>query len=66
MIFTFVDFSRTKYGDTKLPIWADALGWTLSFTCISPIIFVATFTIVKTKLSNPTASFLQVSDIYTI
>ncbi|XP_068230895.1 sodium- and chloride-dependent glycine transporter 1-like isoform X2 [Palaemon carinicauda] len=37
LIFTFVDYSPSFYGDYKYPVWADVLGWFISFSCIMAV-----------------------------
>ncbi|XP_045129508.1 sodium- and chloride-dependent glycine transporter 1-like [Portunus trituberculatus] len=34
LIFTFLDYSPTEYGPYKFPVWADVLGWLISFSCV--------------------------------
>ncbi|KAG0727458.1 Sodium- and chloride-dependent glycine transporter 1 [Chionoecetes opilio] len=34
LIFTFLDYSPTEYGEYKYPVWADVLGWLISFSCV--------------------------------
>ncbi|XP_074653267.1 sodium-dependent proline transporter-like isoform X2 [Tubulanus polymorphus] len=45
MIFTWIDFKPSKYGDHIYPVWADALGWMISITTIMPIPAVAIYKI---------------------
>ncbi|XP_064100130.1 sodium- and chloride-dependent glycine transporter 1-like [Macrobrachium nipponense] len=37
LIFTFVDYRPSTYGDYKYPVWADILGWFISFSCIMAV-----------------------------
>ncbi|XP_050707991.1 sodium- and chloride-dependent glycine transporter 1-like [Eriocheir sinensis] len=34
LIFTFIDYSPSEYGSYKFPVWADVLGWLISFSCV--------------------------------
>ncbi|XP_042214876.1 sodium-dependent proline transporter-like [Homarus americanus] len=34
LIFTFIDYSPSVYGTYKFPIWADVMGWMISFSCV--------------------------------
>lgn len=34
LVFTFIDYSPSYYGDYAYPVWADVLGWSISFSCI--------------------------------
>ncbi|KAK8719450.1 hypothetical protein OTU49_014026 [Cherax quadricarinatus] len=34
LIFTFIDYSPSVYGSYHFPLWADVLGWFISFSCI--------------------------------
>ena len=37
LIFTFVDFKRTTYGEYQFPIWSDVIGWLITITEIGSI-----------------------------
>ncbi|XP_071539610.1 sodium- and chloride-dependent glycine transporter 2-like isoform X5 [Panulirus ornatus] len=37
LIFTFIDYSPSTYGTYQFPVWADVLGWLISFSCISVV-----------------------------
>ena len=39
-----MEFKRTTYGDTLLPVWADVLGWGITICCIIPIPILALMT----------------------
>ncbi|KAG1699841.1 Sodium- and chloride-dependent glycine transporter 2 [Nymphon striatum] len=52
LLFTWIDFEPTKYGDIEFPIYADAIGWTLSMLPVSMIPIVACITIYKSKLKG--------------
>ena len=42
MIFTWIDYVPSKYGDYHFPLWADVMGWmmTMSSVCAIPIVIV--------------------------
>ena len=42
MIFTWVDYTPSKYGDYHFPAWADALGWmfTMTSVCAIPVVMI--------------------------
>ena len=42
MIFTWIDYVPSKYGDYHFPMWADMMGWmmTMSSVCAIPIVIV--------------------------
>ncbi|KAK3863344.1 hypothetical protein Pcinc_030881 [Petrolisthes cinctipes] len=37
LIFTFIDYSPSTYGKYQYPVWADVLGWLISFSCIGAV-----------------------------
>ena len=42
MVFTWVDFVPSSYGDYTFPLWAEVVGWIMSMTSVSAIpIFIA-------------------------
>ena len=43
LVFTFIDFKRTTYGDYEFPIWSDVLGWLITITEIGSIPAVAIY-----------------------
>ncbi|KAL7641509.1 UNVERIFIED_CONTAM: hypothetical protein RMT77_007380 [Armadillidium vulgare] len=34
LIFTFIDYSPSSYATYEYPVWADILGWCISFSCV--------------------------------
>lgn len=47
MIFTWVDYVPSHYGDYHYPAWADAMGWMMSMTSVSAIPIVMIYQICK-------------------
>ena len=58
MVFTWIDYSPSKYDDYHYPAWADAIGWMLTMTSVLAIPLVAVYKIVTTDHSG---SILEVS-----
>lgn len=45
MIFTWVDYKPSYYGDYPYPAWADAMGWMMSMTSVAAIPVVMVYTL---------------------
>jgi len=41
LVFTWVDYNGNSYGDYQFPVWANILGWLITFSSISFIPLVA-------------------------
>lgn len=37
LLFTFIDYSPSSYSNYQFPLWADILGWCISFSCIAAV-----------------------------
>lgn len=48
MVFTWIDYTPSKYDDYHYPAWADAVGWVLTMTSVLAIPTVAIYKIVST------------------
>ncbi|KAL3886790.1 hypothetical protein ACJMK2_026762 [Sinanodonta woodiana] len=57
MIFTWVDFKPTVYGEYEFPKWSDALGWLISFSSVLAIPVIMVYKIIQYKRSNGTSVF---------
>ena len=57
LIFAWVDYSPARYGNYVYPLWADALGWLMSFSVVIWIPVYAVFAVWKEYDGN----LLQVS-----
>ena len=49
MIFTWVDYTPSKYGDYPFPMWADIMGWLMTMTSVSAIPLVMLYKICTTE-----------------
>ncbi|KAL3852860.1 hypothetical protein ACJMK2_016469 [Sinanodonta woodiana] len=47
-VFTFVDYTPSKYGDYLYPAWADAMGWIMAAAAVIAIPITALYKIYKT------------------
>lgn len=64
LIFTWVDFDPTKYGDYTFPIWAEVIGIMITFCSILAIPVVAFYKVMKNLGKE---SLLKVSGVcYTV
>ncbi|XP_043223107.1 sodium- and chloride-dependent glycine transporter 1-like isoform X1 [Amphibalanus amphitrite] len=41
LVFTWIDYTPLKYGDYDFPLWANLLGWLISFTSVAMIPLLA-------------------------
>ena len=46
-MFTWVDYSPLKYGNYDFPVWANLLGWLISFTSVAMIPLLAVIKLFK-------------------
>lgn len=58
MVFTWIDYQPSSYGDYNYPAWADVLGWMITMTSVAAIPVVAIFKIVTAEKKE---SFIEVS-----
>lgn len=49
MVFTWIDYQPSSYGDYNYPAWADVLGWMITMTSVAAIPVVAIFKIVTAE-----------------
>ena len=61
MIFTWIDYVPSVYGDYHYPQWADSLGWVLTMASVSAIPIVAIINIIR---ADPNLSVVQVCTKY--
>lgn len=47
MIFTWVDYQPSAYGNYAFPVWADTVGWCITMTSVAAIPVVAVITVLK-------------------
>ena len=59
MIFTWVDYTPSKYADYPYPVWADALGWLITMTSVMAIPVVMGINIVTKRQTGE--SLIQVN-----
>ena len=57
LLFTFLDFKRSSYGDYKYPLYADVIGWIIALAEIGCIPAVALYKIFK---ADSNLSIIQV------
>ena len=62
MIFKFVRFSPTTYGDYQFPLWSDIAGW---FVVLAEIAFVPGVAIYKVCTADPQLTIIQVRNTHT-
>ncbi len=62
LLFTFIDFKRSSYGDYTFPIWADVLGWIIAILEIAFIPGVAIYKICTIETDRP-LTLLQVRPV---
>ncbi|CAD5117142.1 DgyrCDS5948 [Dimorphilus gyrociliatus] len=55
-LFTFIQFKRSRYDNYEFPVWAEVIGWMISFTSVASIPAAAIF-LLSTKDKDKT--FLQ-------
>ena len=58
MIFTWIDYVPSKYGDYHYPQWADILGWLMTMTSVLAIPVVMIINILRADRSK---SIIEVS-----
>jgi hypothetical protein len=58
LIFDCVDFQRSSYGDYNYPLWADGLGWAMSFFAL---MWIPIYAIYRLYQEPPGDSFKQVT-----
>ena len=54
MVFTWIDYTPSKYDTYAFPAWADALGWIITMTSVSAIPIVAVIKIIMCKHKGST------------
>ncbi|XP_076036937.1 sodium- and chloride-dependent glycine transporter 1-like [Oratosquilla oratoria] len=57
LIFTFLDYAPSSYGNYEFPFWVDVLGWCISFSCILAVPVRAAW-LISTK-SGPLKARIQ-------
>ena len=58
MIFTWIDYTPSKYGEYAFPVWADVMGWMMTMTSVCAIPIVMVF---KVCTAERQGSLLKVS-----
>ncbi len=49
MVFTWIDYSPSMYGDYHYPVWADVLGWFITMTSVLAIPLVMVIQIFRAE-----------------
>ncbi|XP_046344922.2 sodium- and chloride-dependent glycine transporter 1-like isoform X1 [Haliotis rufescens] len=52
LVFTWVDFKRTKYSDEVFPVWADVVGWLITLSSVLAIPTVAIYKVIQHQRHN--------------
>jgi hypothetical protein len=61
MFFTWIDYTPSKYADYHYPMWADAMGWLISFSSVMAIPGIMIYKICT--VDHP-GSFIEVLYMY--
>jgi solute carrier family 6 amino acid transporter-like protein 5/7/9/14 len=75
MIFTWIDYTPSTYGDYAFPVWADALGWCITMTSVLAIPTVMVYKICSAEkqetiwatikmLAKPTSEWGPASEVH--
>ncbi|KRX25197.1 Sodium- and chloride-dependent GABA transporter 1 [Trichinella nelsoni] len=52
LIFNFLQYSTTTYGNYVYPLWAEILGWVIAFSTLLPVVLVALYKLIMLFTSS--------------
>ncbi|KRZ95453.1 Sodium- and chloride-dependent GABA transporter 1 [Trichinella sp. T8] len=52
LIFNFLQYSTTTYGNYVYPLWAEILGWVIAFSTLLPVVLVALYKLIMLFASS--------------